>query len=158
MLEPRLYLEIVMKFSIVLVALFCLFLIATPSRSQTLYDNGPVDGQDMGWTINFGFSVSDSFTLSIAPPVSGASFWAWLIPGDTLTSVDFQIGASAFGNELMDQTLSVTASNCFSNQLGYNVCDETATFNGGGVNLGAGTYWMTLSMLAYRVAIRLTGI
>ena len=134
-----------MKFSIALVALFCLFLIATPSRSQTLYDNGPVDGQDLGWTINFGFSVSDSFTLGSAATVPGASFWAWLIPGDTLTSVEFQIGASAFGNELMDQTLNVTASNCFSNQFGYNVCDETATFNGGGVALGASTYWMTLS-------------
>ena len=124
----------------------CLTLAAVPAMAQTdLYDNGPVNGQDLGWTINFGFSVSDSFTLGSAATVTGASFWAWLIPGDTLTSVEFQIGANAFGNELLDQTLSTTATNCFSNQFGYNVCDETATFNGGGVNLGAGTYWMTLS-------------
>ena len=45
----------------------------------------------------------------------------------------------------MDQTLNLTATNCFTNQFGYNVCDETATFNGGGVSLSAGTYWMTLS-------------
>ena len=134
-----------MKLQIASLTLFCLLSIATPSRSQTLYDNGPVNGQDLGWTINFGFSVSDSFTLGSANTATGASFWAWLIPGDTLTSVEFQIGAAAFGNELLDQTLNVTATNCFSNQFGYNVCDETASFNGGGVALGAGTYWMTLS-------------
>ncbi len=110
-----------------------------------VYDNGPVNGQDLGWTINFGFSVSDSFIFGSAPTVTGLSFWAWLIPGDTLASVEVQIGAAPFGNELLDQTLNVTATNCFSNQFGYNVCFETATFNGGGVNLGAGTYWITLS-------------
>ncbi len=123
----------------------CLNLAAVPAMAQDIYDNGPVNGQDLGWTINFGFSLSDSFTVGSPANISGASFWAWLIPGDTLTSVEFQIGAAAFGNELMDQTLNVTAANCFSNQFGYNVCDETASFNGGGVNLGAGTYWMTLS-------------
>ena len=115
----------------------CLNLAAVPAMAQDIYDNGPVNGQDLGWTINFGFSVSDSFTVGSPANISGASFWAWLIPGDTLTSVEFQIGAAAFGNELMDQTLNVTAANCFSNQFGYNVCDETASFNGGGVNLGA---------------------
>ncbi len=135
-----------MKLRIALLAVVCLALAAIPAMAQTdVYDNGPVNGQDLGWTINFGFSVSDSFTLESANTVTGASFWAWLIPGDTLTSVEFQIGANAFGNELLDQTLNVTASNCFSNQFGYNVCDETATFNGGGVALNAGTYWMTLS-------------
>ncbi len=135
-----------MKLHIASLTVLVLALAAVPAMAQTdVYDNGPVNGQDLGWTINFGFSVSDSFTLGSFAQVTGASFWAWLIPGDTLTSVEFQIGANAFGNELLDQTLNVTASNCFSNQFGYNVCDETATFNGGGVALGAGTYWMTLS-------------
>jgi PEP-CTERM motif len=124
----------------------CLTLAAVPAMAQTdLYDNGPVNGQDLGWTINFGFSVSDTFTLGSAATVTGASMWLWLIPGDTVNTVEVQIGAAAFGNELMDQTLAVSATNCFGNQFGYNVCDETATFNNGGVALGAGTYWMTLS-------------
>ncbi len=116
-----------------------------PLDFMDVYDNGPVNGEDLGWTINFGFSVSDSFTLGDSATVTNASFWAWLIPGDTLTSVEVQIGAAPFGNELFDQTLNFTSSNCFPNQFGYNVCAETATFIGGGVNLGAGTYWMTLS-------------
>jgi hypothetical protein len=134
-----------LKLRITLLVIACLALAAIPAMAQTdVYDNGPVNGQDLGWTINFGFTVSDSFTLSNPTTVTGASFWAWLIPGDTLTSVEFQIGSAAFGNELLDETLSVSATNCFSNQFGYNVCDETATFNDGGVNLNAGTYWMTL--------------
>ncbi len=129
-----------------LLALCLTLAAAVPAFAQVdIYDNGPVDGQDLGWTINSGFSVSDSFTLTNAAAVVGASFWAWLIPGDTLSTVEFQIGAAPFGNELLDQTLNVTATNCFSNQFGYNVCDETATFNNGGIILGIGTYWMTLS-------------
>ncbi len=114
-----------------------------PLDNNVLYENGPVDGEDYGLTINFGFTVSDS--MQAIGPATGMQFWVWLIPGDTVTSVEVQIGAAAFGNELLDQTLNVSASNCFGNEFGYNVCDETATFNGGGVNLAAGTYWMTLS-------------
>jgi len=132
-----------LKLRIALLTLVCLTLAAVPAMAQNdIYDNGPVNGQDLGWTINFGFTVSDSFTLSGDSTVNGVQFWAWLIPGDTLTSVEVQLGSAAFGNELFDQTLNFTASNCFSNQFGYNVCDETASFSG--VNLSAGTYWMTL--------------
>ncbi len=135
-----------MKPQIAFLMVLCVLLAAVPVIAQTdAYDNGPVDGQDYAWTINFGFTVSDSFTLNYEANLSGASFWAWLIPGDTLTSVEFQIGAAPFGNELLDQTLNLTTSNCFSNQFGYNVCDETATFNGGSIFLAAGDYWMTLS-------------
>ncbi len=106
------------------------------------YDNGPVDGQDLGWTINFGFSVSDSMQV-VNGTVTGLSFWAWLIPGDTITTIEVQIGAAAFGNELFDQTLSFTASNCFSNQFGYDVCLESSpSLSGPALN---GTAWVTLS-------------
>ena len=58
----------------------CLTLAAVPAMAQDIYDNGPVNGQDLGWTINFGFSLSDSFTVGSPANISGASFWAWLIP------------------------------------------------------------------------------
>jgi hypothetical protein len=36
---------------------------ARPSpQDGTLYDNGPYNGTNDAWTLNFGFSVSDSFT------------------------------------------------------------------------------------------------
>ena len=108
-----------------------------------LYDNGPINGQITGWTIDFGFSVSDSFTLANPATVDGISFGLFLFPGDTLTSAEVQIGGGPFGNQLFDETINFTASNCFVDQFGYNICQETGSFSG--VALNAGTYWMTLS-------------
>lgn len=106
-----------------------------------VYENGPVDGQDMAWTINFGYTVSNSMQAS-GDVITGLNFWVWLTPGDTLTSVEVQMGAAPFGNELFDQTLTFTASNCFANQLGYYVCLESSNItNGPTVN---GNAWVTL--------------
>ena len=46
--------------------LLCFFLSAAlPAiAQQTLYENGPIDGNQDAFTINFGFLVSDSFTIS----------------------------------------------------------------------------------------------
>ena len=122
----------------------CLTLSAIPAMAQSdLYDNGPINGQITGWTIDFGFSVSDSFTLANPATVDGISFGLFLFPGDTLTSAEVQIGGGPFGNQLFDETINFTASNCFVDQFGYNICQETGSFSG--VALNAGTYWMTLS-------------
>jgi hypothetical protein len=49
----------------------------------------------------------------------------------------------AFGGiGYFDETLSFTPSNCFTNSFGFNVCTETASFNG--PTLSNGTYWLTL--------------
>ncbi len=46
-------------------SLLALCLAAVPAFAQTdLYDNGPTNGTVDAWTINFGFIVSDSFTLN----------------------------------------------------------------------------------------------
>ncbi len=122
----------------------CLTLSAIPAMAQSdLYDNGPINGQITGWTIDFGFSVSDSFTLANPATVDGISFGLFLFPGDTLTSAEVQIGGGPFGNQLFDETINFTASNCFVDQFGYNICQETGSFSG--LALNAGTYWMTLS-------------
>ena len=124
--------------------MFSLTLLAVPARAQTdLYDNGPVNGQALGFTINFGQSVSDTFTLTANSSVNGMTFWAWMWPGTTIENVEIQFGSSAFGNDFFDQVVGVSPSSCFSNQYGFNVCEESASFNG--VDLNAGTYWMTLS-------------
>ena len=129
--------------SLSLIAL-CLTLSAIPAMAQSdLYDNGPINGQITGWTIDFGFSVSDSFTLANPATVDGISFGLFLFPGDTLTSAEVQIGGGPFGNQLFDETINFTASNCFVDQFGYNICQETGSFSG--LALNAGTYWMTLS-------------
>jgi hypothetical protein len=104
------------------------------------YDNGPVNGQVDAWTINFGFTTTDSIQLNAT--ASGIQFWAWLVPGDTITNVEVQIGANAFGNELFDGIVTLTQSNCFTNDLGYSVCLETGNFTGPALS---GNAWLTLA-------------
>jgi hypothetical protein len=57
--------------SLSLLTICCLMLAAIPVMAQNLdlYDNGPYNGDTDAWTINFGFTVSDSFVL---PPNSQA--------------------------------------------------------------------------------------
>jgi hypothetical protein len=125
-------------------ALVCLTLAAVSAVAQSaVYDNGPVNGQMEAYAINESFATSDSFTVSNGNGnIGGMDFWAWLEPGDTATSVEVQIGNQPFGNNLMDMTVRLTQSNCFVNGFGFDVCQETSTFNG--ANLSNGNYWVTL--------------
>jgi len=128
-----------------------LFLLATcvaavPAMAQqTLYTNGPINGEVDSWTINFGFAVSDSFTLSSPSTVQELMFGTFSFSGDVLENAEVSITSAEFGGTVYtDQTVSFTASGCFVNEFGFNVCTQTGTF-GTGVNLAAGTYWLQLS-------------
>ena len=113
------------------------------SPLDVLYDNGPINGTTDAWTINYGFMVSDTFTVGDGTTANGLAFGAWLFPGDVLQSVEVRFTSDPFGGtSYFDGTVSFTSSNCVGNQLGFNVCLETASFND--VNLAAGTYWVTL--------------
>ena len=134
----------------------CLIAAAAPARAQTIYSNGPINGTTDAWTINSGFVVSDTFTLSQgihccrSEDPSCASdvclaFGAWLFPGDVLESVEVSITSSEFGGTTFtDQILNFTQSGCSANQFGFNVCTETGAFETD-FNLAAGTYWLNLS-------------
>lgn len=111
---------------------------------QTLYEDGPINGQTDAWTINFGFIVSNTFTISGGTStVNGMSFGAWLFPGDVLESAELFITSSEFGGTTyFDQVVNLSASNCFVNNFGFDVCEETGTFQG--PTLNNGTYWMNV--------------
>lgn len=115
-----------------------------PLDSNDVYDNGPINGNTDAWTINSGFIVSDTFALANdGASVTGMSFGAWLAPGDTLASAEVSITSGINGGtSYFDQTVNFTQSNCTTNQFGYYVCTETASFNGPALN--AGTYWLNL--------------
>ncbi len=115
-----------------------------PLDTGDIYDNGPINGNTDAWTINFGFIVSDSFTIANDQTlITGMSFGAWLFSGDTLTSVEVSITSGEnSGTSYFDQTVTFTQGSCTSNQYGYNVCTETGPFNG--PTLNAGTYWVNL--------------
>ncbi|HEY1731929.1 MAG TPA: PEP-CTERM sorting domain-containing protein [Terriglobales bacterium] len=125
--------------------ILCLLLMAIPAvAQQDLYNNGPIDGESIGWTINFGFAVSDQFTLSSDSTINGITFAAHMFPGDVLETVDVSITSSEFGGtSYFDQTVSFTQlGSCFVNDFGFNVCTESGAF--GNVSLNAGSYWLNL--------------
>jgi hypothetical protein len=124
--------------------LLALCLAVVPAVAQTdIYDNGPTNGTTDAWTINFGFAVSDSFTLGSASTVSGLNFAVWIAPGDVLQSAEVSITSSEFGGTtFFDGTVNFTQGNCVSNQYGFNVCTESGSFSGPALN--AGTYWLNL--------------
>jgi hypothetical protein len=124
----------------------CLLLATSVLASgQTIYNNGPRGDDVDAWTINQGFVVSDTFTISQgASQVNGFVFNAWVFPGDILESVEVAITSQEFGGTTyFDQQLNFTQSQCSTNAYGFNTCEETGSFNG--PTLGNGTYWLNLS-------------
>ena len=133
-----------MKLGRTLLTLVGLCLVAGAAVAQVdLYDDGPTDGTTDAWTINFGFIVSDTFTLTNSAQVNGLEFAAWLFPGDVLESLEVSFTSDEFGGTTyFDQVVNVTQSGCVVNQFGFDVCNESGTF--GGPVLNAGMYWMNL--------------
>jgi hypothetical protein len=128
------------------VALSCLLAAALPAAAQqTLYENGPINGEVDAWTINRGFEISDSLAISTGnSTVTGLSFGVWLTPGDVLESVEATLSSEPLqgGTIYFDGTVNLAQSGCFVNNLAFDVCTVTGSFNGPALNNG--TYWLTL--------------
>jgi len=137
-----------MKLQIASLPLLCLALLAVPAMAQ-LYDNGPINGNTDAWTINFGFAVSDTFTVpSGGAGLTGITFGAWLFPGDSTPSFSVQVGTSPFSrNEMsLDGVPTLQIGDCATNDFGFDVCTLSASWPG--PNLAGGTYWITLDNAA----------
>lgn len=111
------------------------------------YCNGEINGTVDAWTINFGFTVSDSFILGAAGTVNQVAFGSWLFPGDVLTSVGWELlsggpDTTAGGTVLFSGTAAVTQTNQGSNQYGYDIATETFSLSAA---LAAGTYYLQLA-------------
>src|ERR1035441_8290433 len=110
--------------SLSLLTVCCLMLAVAPAMADT-YSNGAYNGTNDGWTINFGFTVSDSFTLS-SGAVSAFHFVYWdASASDLLTTADLQLGTTSFGGS----ATTVAFSNTFlgTNQFGYNLYQADAS-------------------------------
>ena len=136
--------------SVLLLASLCLLLSTSAvAGDYNLYDNGPISGQTEAWIINYGYVVSNSFTLSPSvQSVSGFAFGAWEFPGDTLTSVQWSLTTAANGGMVI---ASGTASGSslidkflFTNAYGYNV-DQISVSGLSVLSPKGGTYWLNLS-------------
>ena len=121
-------------------AVLCLA-VAIPASASTVYDNGGINGTESAWTINFGYAVSDSFTLSSSTTLTGAQIGLWAFPGDRPTTVDWSIGTYADDSSLGSGTAGLTNTFQYTNGYGYDILESTFSLSG---TLGAGTYWFTL--------------
>ncbi len=85
-----------------LLTILCLTLAVAPAMADTLYSNGAYNGTNDAWTINFGFSVSDSYSLSGGTTnVTGMNIVYWDASNtDLLTTVDYQFGSSSFSGNI----------------------------------------------------------
>jgi PEP-CTERM motif len=122
------------------------------SASNVSYDNGPFGGND-AWTINFGYSVQDSFYLGARTQITEADFYVWEFPGDTMLSVDWQIsGGASVGcppggcHGTADTTNSHhqgLLTDIYVGGLGYDI-DLIKLTDLPVPSMGSGTYWLTL--------------
>ncbi len=139
-----------MKLRMASLTIVCLALAAVPASAQLLYDNGPINGTTDAWTINFGYIVSDTFTLLNNSTVGGFNFGVWEYPGDVMSSVEWSMtsmenggtllaSGTASGKSLTDQFISL-------NQYGYDIDEIHVT--GLNVPLSATTYWLNLQNAA----------
>jgi len=135
-----------------------LLLCAGPASAGVVFDNYPPDGSIDGWTINGGWVVSDSFTLSSPVTLDGVNIALWTDPSATATSVDWSIGSTFFGSDIDSGTATLTEDPTvtFSNTqndfgFGYwNVVSYTFTLpdDPSLSGLAAGTYYLTLQNAA----------
>jgi len=130
-----------LKLRIASLTILCLALVAViPASAQVLYKNGSLNGTVDAWTINFGYTVSDTFNAT--GTMTGFYFDVWEFPGDKVLSVDYQITSAEFGGTTYASgTASVADSFISVNQYGYDIDHITVS----GLNLAvSGNYWLNL--------------
>ena len=138
--------------SLSLLTICCLMLAVAPAMADsTLYSNGPVNGNNDGWTINFGYSVSNSATVSCPGfptcNINSLSVAYWLIPGDSRPGVDISLGTTSFGSDLIPQPgtqASTLETFLFTNPFGYSIVVDNYSFASVDVANGS-TVWLTLA-------------
>jgi len=91
-----------LKVGISAVSLFALACViaAVPASAESfvIYDNtGPGSFMTNAWSIFGTDAVTDSFILPDAETIDGANFDVWVLPDDSLTSVDWSITDTPFG-------------------------------------------------------------
>ena len=117
---------------------------------QYIYMNGPSNGicdiqncEVDAWTVNFGFSVTDS--IGTGGTVNALEFAFWMYPGDSFYSLDWSLGTTPFAADIAYGTATsstnLTQTELFTNMYGYQI--EDAQISNMNVNIPAGA-WLTL--------------
>jgi hypothetical protein len=128
---------------IVVIAVLVVAASAVPAKADTLvYDNGPINGTINAWTINFGFAVSDSFTVGAGiNNLTSVTVGIWAFPGDSLANVNWLIGTSFFGADVSSGVSNSTNVFQYTNGFGFDLYESTFSITGA---VAPGTYYLTL--------------
>jgi len=120
-----------------LLTILCLLLAVAPAVADTLYSNGPFNGNTDAWGIDYGFAVSDSFTVASGFTIQDFHLAYWTAAGNQMTSVDMAFGTTSFGGTYNTYGVSNTTL-LGNNNFGFAVYQADLT---SGINvpwLGAG--------------------
>ena len=106
--------------SLTLLTVCCLLLAVAPAMADTLYNNGSFNGNIDAWSIDYGFAVSDSFTVADGSTIQDFHLSYWTAAGNQMTSVDAAFGSTSFGGTY--NTYSVSGSTLLgTNDFGFAV-------------------------------------
>jgi PEP-CTERM motif len=130
--------------SSIVVALLLAALPVPASAGSILYTNGPVNGKVSAWNIS-NYPIADSFVLTGSSTLASVEFGAWIFAGGgTAASVGWAITTGPLsGTTLFSGTAGVSVVKNFGISGDYDVTLDRFNLPGG-VNLGAGTYYLTL--------------
>jgi hypothetical protein len=94
--------------------------------ADTLYNNGGFNGNIDGWSIDYGFAVSDSFTVPDGSTIQDFHLAYWTAAGNQMTSVDMAFGSTSFGGTY--NTYGVSGSTLLgTNNFGFAVYQSDIT-------------------------------
>lgn len=115
---------------------------AGAAHASVVYTNGPINGSVDAWTVNYGFAVEDSFTVTSTTTITGVQFGAWVASGDKPTTVDWGIESSPTFIDQGTASLSSTLVDSGIWEGSYDVYQST--FSIPSMTLTPGTYWLAL--------------
>ncbi len=134
--------------SLLLLTILCLMLAVAPAMADTLYSNGPYNGNTAAWGIGGNHVVTDSTNLnSSRSNVYGIAIGVWESPGDTLTSVDWSFTSQPNGGTIFASGTAtganLTEQFLFTNEYGYDI-DLVTMACATGEHIPKGVSWLNL--------------
>jgi PEP-CTERM motif len=144
-----------LRIATLFLTILCLALSA-PAFAGTIFSEGPLDGNDNAFFItgpnnaNIVGSfqdISNGFTAAISGTPNNLDFGLWIGSGITPTTVDYEIGTTAFGTDLGSGTVALNGSNStflFTNGIGFDIYNINIPVTSGAMTAG-NMYWLSLS-------------
>ena len=112
--------------SFCLLTVCCLLLAVAPAMADTLYNNGPYNGNIDAWSIDYGFAVSDSFMVPHGSIIEDFHLAYWTAVRNQRTSVDMAFGSTSFGGTY--NTYGVSGSTLLgTNNFGFAIYQSDIT-------------------------------